>query len=322
MQGVDVVKNIEATVNYAVSDCIEYKEWQSEDGWFVDPRTGHKVKIGKGCSISAEAVIADKVEIGDTVNIFHGVRIGPGAKIGSGTKVGKYAVIGNNVVVGQNCEICPCVTIDEYTAIGDSSRIGSLTEIGAHVMIDWKSFIGSESEIWDGTRIGENFQCGERVVIEDVVVISHNVKFLSWCRIGSHARIGNDVSLDNSTIIQRNAVIADGTSSGTLRNSLKWGYLDEGDTHVFWKWVRKDRSSPDEDRGDRAVYSKGATIDGSYYGIQVVRPGYRPEWVGLVSSPDHKLVPVKVLVNVEDILNPGLPGNDAVVCVRKLQVMS
>ena len=74
-------------------------------------------------------------------------------------------------------------------------------------------------------------------------------------------------------------------------------------------------------KGD-IIEEKGAEISDQQcaVGLHVFRRGYDPRWVGLGELIDN-LNPLDVKVLSEDICFAGLPGNDAKLRVRRLEVL-
>ena len=96
-----------------------------------------------------------------------------------------------------------------------------------------------------------------------------------------------------------------------------------------WKWVTRDRMSPNFDGGNPIEYSKGAIIKEPAatvsdqqcdVGLHVLRSGYRPEWAGLCGA-DHELICLRVEIHREDVCFGGLPTMDNKLRVKRLKVL-
>ena len=96
------------------------------------------------------------------------------------------------------------------------------------------------------------------------------------------------------------------------------------------KWVTPTHMSPGWGNGAPLHYTPGAVVvceDPDLRliqcgrGLHVLRPGIRPEWVGL-GTPEQNttLLPLRVTVQRADVIWAGLPGDDAKWRVRRLRV--
>ena len=140
--------------------------------------------------------------------------------------------------------------------------------------------------------------------------------------LGDGVRLGNNVSLGNGVRL------GDGVTSEALNECFRQAYLSGSETHIFWKWVTPARKSPNFDGGTVLTYAQEAVVEAEAVvsdqqcaaGLHVLRPGYRPEWVGLC-APGHDLICLRVEVASADILFAGLPTMDAKVRVQRLKVL-
>ena len=123
--------------------------------------------------------------------------------------------------------------------------------------------------------------------------------------------------------------LGDGASSIEINKYYIDYYIVQASTHIFWKWVTKERFSPDFDSGTPLEYIKGATIEVEDAivsdqqcgkGLHVMKFGGRPEWAGLCKA-NHDFVPLRVKVDSKDILFAGLPTMDDKLRVKKLTVL-
>lgn len=303
-------------------------------GWYSTPN-GNMVKIGARVTIGLHA------EFGD------GVRIGSGCTIGEYAQIGYGAVIGRGVVIGEHAMIGPEVEIESRAKIGKdaevlySSVICRAAEIGECVKIRNEVIIGSCAEVHSGAVIGDSCNIGEYASVKENAKLGIGVYVGSYAKIGAgavifdRADIGNYVEIGDGVRISENVelpsrcMIAANTTSEEIHKQFLKTYKEMGDEHIFWKWVHADRTPFSTER-PMAKYAKGAIIvapEGARVsdqrddiGISVLRPGYRPEWLGM-TSPGHNMLCLKVKVRSEDILFAGLPGNDAELRVRKLEVL-
>lgn len=159
--------------------------------------------------ISPTAEISDDVSIGAYTKIEDGVRIAAGCRIGPGCYIGSKSSLGANTKLYAN------VTIYHDTEIGSDCRIHSGAVIGSdgfgfapsdqgwvkihqlgRVIIGDKVEVGANTSIsrgaLDDTRIGNG------VIIDDLVLIAHNVE------IGDHTALAGQAGIAGSTKIGKN----------------------------------------------------------------------------------------------------------------------
>ena len=162
--------------------------------------------------------------------------------------------------------------------------------------------------------------------VEDIYAISPNKDGWRALKNGTRVKLGNEVKLGDRVELGNWVELGDGVTSNQLNNMFIQSFPDES---IFWKWVTPDRMSPNFDGGTPLHYGKGAIIETSDAiasdqqcapGLHVLRPPYRPEWVGLCNF-DHNLICLHVKVCREDICFGGIPTMDAKIRVRKLEVL-
>ena len=167
-----------------------------------------------------------------------------------------------------------------------------------------------------------------------------NVKeILSWRKneygrhvspYGDEVILGDRVKLGNRVTLGNEVKLGDGVTSTKLNIEFKRNLQKQfGDKFITWKWVTKDRMSPNFDGGIPIKYEKGAIIREPEsiesdkqcdVGLHVLRFGYRPEWCGLCKA-DHDLIKLDVEVAVKDVCFAGLPTMDYKLRVRELRVL-
>lgn len=218
--------------------------------------------IGQG--ISALACVSEDAKIGEGVYIGPYTHVEPGAIISDGCYIDSGCYIGSNTVLGDRCRIFPRVTIYHEVVIGSDCRIHSGTVIGS----DGFGFAPSEQGwvkirqlggvvIGKGTDIGANVsisrgalddtRIGEGVIIDDLVLIAHNVEIGDYtalagqigiagstkigarCSMGGqvavtgHIEIADDVHITGKSMVTRSILEAGQYSSGMpVTTSKEW----------------------------------------------------------------------------------------------------
>jgi hypothetical protein len=175
---------------------------------------------------------------------------------------------------------------------------------------------GVQIKIGVYAKIGDSAKIGASATIGDYATIGANAKIGDYAKIGASATIGDY------------ATIGDEVDSFDL-NLIFINYYKNIGSQIYWKWVTADRMSPNFDGGTPISYNKGDVIEvpeseindqQCSVGLHVLRPPYRPEWIGLCGL-NHNLICLRVEVQPEDICYGGLPGADTKIRVRKLKVL-
>jgi hypothetical protein len=151
------------------------------------------------------------------------------------------------------------------------------------------------------------------------------VKLGNDVKLGNCVTLGNDVKLGNCVKLGNDVKLGNCVTSAQL-NAEFIAAMPE--VFLAWKWVTKERQSPNFDGGTVIDYPPGAIIEAvgvrndqqCGLGLHVLRVGYRPEWCGLC-DPDHRFICLEVEVRREDVLFGGLPTMDTKLRVRKLKVL-
>ena len=185
---------------------------------------------------------------------------------------------------------------------------------------------GDCTEIGNHTYIGKCFRGGERV------------KIGNGCEIGNFVNLGNNVTLEDNVVLNDNVKIGNyvklkfGESSEKLIHEKINELCRIGKPLYAWKWVTKDRKSPNFDlRFPVIEYHKNSIIevdgprnDKQYdKGIHLCTIGTRLEYTNISLYVDLNTPLIHLLVEYkpEDILFPGLPGYNDTIRVRKIKVL-
>lgn len=205
-------------------------------------------------------VISDLASISPQADIGAGVHIGQysvveaGARIGAGSIIGPGCYIGTDSVLGENCHLFANVSIYHEVVIGSDCRINSGTVIGS----DGFGFAPSDKGwvkiyqlgrvvIGDRVDIGANVSIargalddtiiGSGVIIDDLVLIAHNVEIgdhtaiAGQTGIAGSSRVGKKCTMGGQTAITGHVVIEDNVhlnGNSMVTRSLKSGAYASG----------------------------------------------------------------------------------------------
>ena len=154
----------------------------------------------------------------------------------------------------------------------------------------------------------------------------------SWPVVGgwSVAPDGFRVHLGADAKIGACAEIGPGARPESLNEAALARYRFAGESHVFIKWVTKDRKSPGWGAASQIDYPVGAVIECADAdpacvqcgkGLHVLTIGASPALLGL-GSGDDELLPLLVRVRAEDIIYAGGQWGYEKLRVRRLEVLS
>jgi UDP-N-acetylglucosamine acyltransferase len=166
----------------------------------------------------AAAIVGDQVVaeaelllglVADQTQIHESAIVHPGAQIGRGTTVGAHAMIGAQVRIGANCRIGASAVLDGRTDLGDDCEIYPFASIG-QIPQDLK-FHGEDTQLIIGRRnIFREFvtvhrgtaggggvtRIGDHNVFMAYVHVAHD------CHVGDHTIFGNMATLGGHVSVE------------------------------------------------------------------------------------------------------------------------
>ena len=179
----------------------------------------------------AEAHLLLAIEPG-AAGVDPSAHVHPTARIGEGTIIGPNAVIGPNVTVGRNCRIGASVVIDGRTEIGDETQVFPMASIGLAPQ-DLK-YKGEPT----GLRIGKRNIFREFVTINrgtagggGETTIGDNNLFMAYvhvahdCHVGSHTIFGPHATLGGHVGVDDYANISAGSAVHQFCRVGRYGFI-------------------------------------------------------------------------------------------------
>ena len=181
--------------------------------------------------VVAEAHLLLAIEPG-AAGVDPSAHVHPTARIGEGTIIGPNAVIGPNVTVGRNCRIGASVVIDGRTEIGDETQVFPMASIGLAPQ-DLK-YKGEPT----GLRIGKRNIFREFVTINrgtagggGETTIGDNNLFMAYvhvahdCHVGSHTIFGPHATLGGHVGVDDYANISAGSAVHQFCRVGRYGFI-------------------------------------------------------------------------------------------------
>jgi UDP-3-O-[3-hydroxymyristoyl] glucosamine N-acyltransferase len=165
-------------------------------------------RVGAGCYLGPNVILADNVTIYPNVTILDDSSIGENTVIWSGTIIRERTIIGSDCILHPNCTIGadgfgfrpdPQRGLVKIPQIGNVI-IGNNVEVGANSCVDRGKF--SSTILGDGCKI------------DNLVQIGHNSKLGKFCIMAGNSGLAGSVTLGNGVIIGGSASIKDHTTIG------------------------------------------------------------------------------------------------------------
>lgn len=156
----------------------------------------------------------------DGVTIDPAAHVHPGARIGAGTSVGPFAVIGPRVTIGRNCRIGASAVIDGRTTLGDENDVFPFASIGlapqdlkyrgedTALEIGDRNVFREFVTIHRGTQGGGGCTTiGDRNLFMGYVHVAHDCHVGNETIFGPHATLGGHVSVEDYANISAGSAV-------------------------------------------------------------------------------------------------------------------
>jgi len=181
--------------------------------------------------VVAEADLLLAIQPG-AASIDPSARVHPGALIGEGTLIGPHAVIGPDVRIGKRCRIGASVVIDGRTEIGDETQIFPMASVGlapqdlkykgepTSLRIGRRNIFREFVTINRGTALG-----GGETVIGDENLFMAYVHVAHDCHVGSHTIFGPHATLGGHVGVEDYANISAGSAVHQFCRVGRFGFI-------------------------------------------------------------------------------------------------
>jgi UDP-N-acetylglucosamine acyltransferase len=158
---------------------------------------GPDVKLGKGVSVGAYAVVDGAVVLGDDVEVMAHAVVTGWTTVGSGCRIFPHAIGGDpqdkkhkrgdktTLEIGKNNIFREFVTVNRGTVDG-----GGLTRIGDNNLFMAYAHVAHDCVVGNDCVFANSGTLGGHVTVEDRVVIGGLTAVHQFCRIGTMAMIG------------------------------------------------------------------------------------------------------------------------------------
>ena len=208
----------------------------------------------------------------------------PDATIGEGTIIGPYATVGPHVTIGQRCRVGALAVVDGRTAIGDDTEIYPFASVGLAPQ-DLK-FKGEPT----GLQIGRHNVFREFVTIHRgtagggglTVIGDHNL-FMAYAHVAHDCHVGNSTIFGNAATLGGHVVVEDFATISAYSGVHQFCRVGQ---HAFiggYTVVTRDALPFAKTVGNRA----------RIYGVNTIglaRRGFSPELIGKLRRAYRQLL--------------------------------
>lgn len=156
----------------------------------------------------------------DRVRIDPTARVHPEARVGAGTVIGPYAVIGSRVTLGRNCQVGASAVIDGRTTLGDENEVFPFASIGLAPQDlkyrgeDTALEVGHHNVFREFVTIHRGTQggggrttIGDRNLFMGYVHVAHDCHVGNETIFGPHATLGGHVSVEDFVNISAGSAV-------------------------------------------------------------------------------------------------------------------
>src|ERR1700684_3376483 len=135
--------------------------------------------------------------------------IHPQAQIGSGCEIGPYCVIGEHVTLGEKCKLHSHVVIDGRTTLGKENEIFPFASIGLKTQdLKWKGGI-TRTEIGDNNTFREYVSVHSATSDGEVTRIGSHNHILAYSHIAHNCILGDHIILSNAATLGGHVTVED-----------------------------------------------------------------------------------------------------------------
>ena len=162
-------------------------------------------------------------------NIHPTAIIADGAQVGEGTKIGPYCVIGQHVSIGKNCVLHSHIVVDGRTTIGDECQIFPFASLGT-IPQDLK-YAGEESRLIIGNRnkIREHVTMNPGTKDDNMETrVGDDCLFMMGCHVAHDCIVGNCVIMANNATLAGHVKVGDHAIFGGLSAVRQFARIGQG----------------------------------------------------------------------------------------------
>ena len=142
--------------------------------------------------------------------------IHPGAQIGDGCEIGPYCVIGEHIVLGPGCKLHSHVVIDGRTVLGRENEVFPFASIGLKTQdLKWKGGI-TRTQIGDRNTFREYVTIHSATSDGETTVVGSDNHILAYCHLAHNVNLGNHIIMSNVGTLAGHVTVEDHAVIGGL----------------------------------------------------------------------------------------------------------
>jgi UDP-N-acetylglucosamine acyltransferase len=140
--------------------------------------------------------------------------IHPKAQIGAHCEIGPYCLIGENVTLGDGCKLHSHVVIDGRTKLGKENEIFPFASIGLRTQdLKWKGGV-TRLEIGDNNIFREGVTIHSATDDGNTTIVGSNNVLLTYVHIAHDCRLGNGIIMSGFAGLAGHVVLEDNVVLG------------------------------------------------------------------------------------------------------------
>ncbi len=142
--------------------------------------------------------------------------IHPNARVGADCEIGPYCVVGEHVELGERCRLHSHVVIDGRTRLGRENEIFPFASIGLKTQdLKWKGGL-TRTEIGDRNTFREYVTVNSATGDGEATVIGSDNHILAYCHVAHNVTLGSHIIMSNVATLAGHVAVEDYAVIGGL----------------------------------------------------------------------------------------------------------
>lgn len=142
--------------------------------------------------------------------------IHPNARVGADCEIGPYCVVGEHVELGERCRLHSHVVIDGRTRLGHENEIFPFASIGLKTQdLKWKGGL-TRTQIGDRNTFREYVTVNSATGDGEATVIGSDNHILAYCHVAHNVTLGSHIIMSNVATLAGHVAVEDYAVIGGL----------------------------------------------------------------------------------------------------------
>lgn len=220
-------------------------------------RIGANVRLERGASIGAGAIVGDGAHIGRDVRVHDGAAVGFSASLHDGVELGSRSIVGDRAVLGEGVHVGTNCIVGAGAQLRNDARLGADSRVAEYSILESEVSTGRGVELGTGpwTATGPSsaplvpadhvpVMIDSRTSVGDRVHVGPGAYIGSGCDLRPGALVGTGARIDDGTIMRSDAVVGERAHVGTRSvldvASVVAAYVATGPQAVLLAGERRD----------------------------------------------------------------------------------